>query len=128
MEILQMTPKQMRCGTETKLFTRRRFLMKDMRLWGAIFGLVIASWLLYPSVFAKRPPAVDNDDVIVIHYVCRESGKVFELPLAGECCEHPETGRQTLVPSNLRRSSKKVAARATTCGNETNGVASISPT
>ena len=47
----------------------------------------------------KRPPAVDNDDEIVIHYVCKESGKVFELPLAGECCEHPETGRQTLVPT-----------------------------
>ena len=59
-----MTQKQMRCGTETKLFTRRRFLMKDMRLWGAILGLVIASWLLYPSVFAKRPPAVENDNVI----------------------------------------------------------------
>ena len=107
MEILQMTPKQMRCGTETKLFTRRRFLMKDMRLWGAIFGLVIASWLLYPSVFAKRPPAVENDDVIVIHYVCRESGKVFELPLAGECCEHPETGRQTLVPAVYDARRKK---------------------
>ena len=73
--------------------------MKDIRLWGAMLGLVLASWLLYPSVFARRPPAVDNDEVIVIHYVCRESSKVFELPLAGECCEHPETGRQTLVPA-----------------------------
>jgi len=81
--------------------------MKDMRLWGAILGLVIASWLLYPSVFAKRPPTVENDDVIVIHYVCRESGKVFELPLAGECCEHPETGRQTLVPAVYDARRKK---------------------
>ena len=81
--------------------------MKDMRLWGAIVGLVLASWLLYPSVFAKRPPAVENDDVIVIHYVCRESGKVFELPLAGECCEHPETGRETLVPAVYDARRKK---------------------
>ena len=59
-----MTQKQMRCGTETKQFARRRFLMKDIRLWGAMLGLVLASWLLYPSVFARRPPAVDNDEVI----------------------------------------------------------------
>ena len=97
----------MRYGTETKLFNRRRFLMKDMRLWGAILGLVLASWLLYPSVFAKRPPAVGNDDVIVIHYVCGESGEVFELPLAGERCEHPETGRQTLVPAIYDARRKK---------------------
>ena len=81
--------------------------MKDMRLWGAILGLVLASWLLYPSVFAKRPPAVGNDDVIVIHYVCGESGEVFELPLAGERCEHPETGRQTLVPAIYDARRKK---------------------
>ena len=102
-----MTLKLMRYGTETKLFNRRRFLMKDMRLWGAILGLVLASWLLYPSVFAKRPPAVGNDDVIVIHYVCGESGEVFELPLAGERCEHPETGRQTLVPAIYDARRKK---------------------
>ena len=81
--------------------------MEDKRRWVAIVGLVIASWLLYPSVFARRPPAVDNDDEIVIHYVCKESGKVFELPLAGECCEHPETGRQTLVPAIYDRRRNK---------------------
>ena len=75
----------------------------------------------------KKPPAVDNDDEIVIHYICKESGKVFELPLAGECFEHPETGRQTLVPAIYdRRRSKWRLGRA--CGNETNGAASNSPT
>ena len=82
--------------------------------------------MAYLSVrVCKKTPAVDSDDEIVIHYICKE-GKVFELP-RWRMFEHPETGRQTLVPAIYDR-RRNMVARAAACGNETNGTTSNSPT
>ncbi len=73
--------------------------MNDVRMWLAVAGLCLAAWLVVPVAFPPPPPAVAAEDIPSIHYVCRESGEVFELPLAGDRREHPETGRPTLVPA-----------------------------
>lgn len=81
--------------------------MKDPRLWTGITGLCLTAWLIAPFVFPPRPPAVAAEDIPIIHYVCRESGDVFELPLAGERLDHPDTGRPTLVPAVYDARRKK---------------------
>ena len=81
--------------------------MKDPRLLMAIAGLAVTAWLVAPFVFPPRPPAVAAEDVLVIHYVCQESGDVYELPLTGERLDHPETGRPTLVPAVYDARRKK---------------------
>lgn len=74
-------------------------MMKDPRFWTAIVGLGLTAWLIAPFVFPPRPPAVAAEDIPIIHYVCRESGEVFELPLAGDVVANPKTGDATLVPA-----------------------------
>ena len=81
--------------------------MKDARLWIGIAGICLTAWLIAPFVLPPRPPTVAAEDVPVIHYVCRESGDVFELPLAGERLDHPETGRPTLGPAVYDARRKK---------------------
>lgn len=81
--------------------------MKDPRLLMAIAGLAVTVWLVAPFVFPPQPPVVAAEDVLVIHYVCQESGDVFELPLTGERLDHPETGRPTLVPAVYDARRKK---------------------
>ena len=58
--------------------------MKDPRLLMVIAGLAVTVWLVAPFVFPPQPPAVAAEDILVIHYVCQESGDVYELPLTGE--------------------------------------------
>jgi hypothetical protein len=81
--------------------------MKDVRFWAAGAGLTLAAWLIVPFVFPPRPPAVAAEDIPVIHYVCRESGEVFEQPLTGSPIENPQTGRLTLVPAVYDARRKK---------------------
>jgi hypothetical protein len=72
--------------------------MKDMRLWMAAVGLLVAAALVVPRLLPQRPPR-PTDAVPVIMYVCRQSGEVFELPLDGPVVDHPGTGQPTLVPA-----------------------------
>jgi len=73
--------------------------MKDMRVWVAAAGFLIAAWLLGPFVLPHRAPAVSDVSPPQIRYVCRKSGAVFTLPMTGELLAHPETGEMTLVPA-----------------------------
>ena len=80
---------------------------KDPRVWTAVVALGIAAWLIGPSVIPVRPPAVSEDAIPKITYVCRESGEVFTLRMAGEVHEHPATGKPTLVPAVYDAKRKK---------------------
>lgn len=72
---------------------------KDPRTWTAAVAGAIAAVLIGRVVIPARPPAVAPQSVPLIHYVCRESGEVFEFPFAASVREHPQTGRPTLVPA-----------------------------
>jgi hypothetical protein len=73
--------------------------MKDLRVWTAAAGLAVAAWLLSPLLFPPRAPEVDEASIPHIRYVCRKSGEVFTLPLAGNAVANPKTGEPTLVPA-----------------------------
>ena len=81
--------------------------MTDIRLWLAGAGLTFSAWLIVPLLFPSRPPAVAAEDIPITHYVCRESGEVFEQPLTGSPIENPHTGRRTLVPAVYDARRKK---------------------
>lgn len=76
--------------------------MKDPRLWIALVALMLATWRILagvPGLFPARPPAVVEESIPEVPFVCRESGEVFRLRLTSEILEHPRTGRPTLVPA-----------------------------
>jgi hypothetical protein len=81
--------------------------MKDPRLWLAVVAFAVAAWLIAPSVFPPRPPAVAEELISQIRYVCRKSGEVFTLPLAGDVVDNPKTGEPTLVPAVYDARRKK---------------------
>jgi hypothetical protein len=95
------------CSTASETKLEEGSAMKDPRLWMAFAGVIVTAWLVAPFVFPSRPPAVLAEDIPVIHYVCQETGDVFELPLTGERLDHPETGRPTLVPAVYDARRKK---------------------
>ena len=73
--------------------------MKDARIWMAVVALAVAAWSISPFVFPPRAPAVAEESIPRIRYVCRKSGEVFVLPLAGDVVDNPKTGAPTLVPA-----------------------------
>ena len=81
--------------------------MKDTRIWIAIVALTVAAWLIAPSVFPPRAPAVAEELIPQIRYVCKKSGEVFTLPLTSDVLEHPKTGEPTLVPAVYDKRRKK---------------------
>ena len=82
-------------------------LSRDSRVWIGILASGLAAWLLAPVVFPPRPPAVAEDAVPEIHYVCTETGESFVRPLAAAALTHPTTGRPTLVPAVYDAKRKK---------------------
>jgi hypothetical protein len=90
------------------IVTRKgRALMKQVRIGIAVVALVVAAWLIAPSVFPPRAPAVAKELIQQIRYVCRKSGEVFTLPLAGDVVGNPKTGEPTLVPAVYDKRLKK---------------------
>lgn len=73
--------------------------MKDIRVWIAAVAIAVAAWSVSPFVFPPRAPAVEEELVPRIRYVCRKSGEVFVLPVAGDVVDNPKTGAPTLVPA-----------------------------
>jgi hypothetical protein len=73
--------------------------MKDARIWLAVVAFAVAAWLIAPFVVPPRAPAVAEELIPQIRYVCRKSGEVFMLPLTGDVVENPRTGEPTLVPA-----------------------------
>jgi hypothetical protein len=73
--------------------------MKDPRIWIALVAFAVAAWLVAPFVFPPRAPAVAKELIPRIRYVCRKSGEVFVLPLAGDVVDNPKTGTPTLAPA-----------------------------
>jgi hypothetical protein len=73
--------------------------MKDPRIWIAVVAVAVAAWLIAPFAFPPRAPVVAKESVPRIRYVCRKTGEVFTLPLAGGVRENPKTGEPTLVPA-----------------------------
>lgn len=82
-------------------------LYRDSRVWVSILASGLAVWLLTPVVFPRRPPAVAEDAVPEIRYVCTETGEVFVRPLSGVALAHPTTGRPSLVPAVYDAKRKK---------------------
>jgi len=81
--------------------------MKDPRVWIALVALAAAAWSISPFVFPPRSPAVAEESTPRIRYVCRKSGEVFVLPLAGALVDNPKTGAPTLVPAVYDARRKK---------------------
>jgi hypothetical protein len=73
--------------------------MKDARIWIAVVAIAVATWLIAPFVLPPRAPAVAEEMIPQIRYVCTKSGEVFALPLAGDVLDNPKTGEPTLVPA-----------------------------
>lgn len=73
--------------------------MKDARIWLAVVALGVAAWLIAPFALPLRPPAVAEEMIPKIRYVCTKTGEVFTLPLAGDVLDNPKTGEPTLVPA-----------------------------
>lgn len=82
-------------------------MLKDARLWTAVVALAVGVVLIARAAIPGRPPAVATQSVPEIRYVCRESGEVFTLPMAGSPLAHPKTGRTTLVPARFDKKSKR---------------------
>lgn len=81
--------------------------MKDMRTWIAVVALAVAAWLIAPFALPPRAPAVAKELIPQICYVCKKSGEVFTLPLAGAVLDNPKTGEPTLVPAVYDKRRKK---------------------
>lgn len=82
-------------------------MLKDARIWTAAVALSVAAVLIGRFVIPVRPPAVAEAEIPEIRYVCRESGEVFTLRMAGEVLDHPMTGQPTLVPAVYDAKRKK---------------------
>jgi hypothetical protein len=86
---------------------RTTFMLKDARLWTAVVALAVGVVLIGRAAIPGRPPTVAAQSVPEIRYVCRESGEVFTLPMAGSPLAHPKTGRTTLVPARYDEKRKR---------------------
>ena len=74
-------------------------MFKDPRLWIAVVAFGLAAFLLGPAVFPVRAPAVAEESIPEIRYVCTETGDVFTRRLTAATLPHPTTGKPTLVPA-----------------------------
>jgi hypothetical protein len=74
-------------------------MLKDARFWTAIVAFGAASWLLVPAVLPARAPAVAEESIGEIRYVCTETGEVFTRRMTAAALPHPTTGKPTLVPA-----------------------------
>lgn len=74
-------------------------VLKDVRVWMASVGLVVAGWLIGSHVASPRAPAVAEEGIPRIRYVCKKSGEVFTLPMVADVLDNPKTGEPTLVPA-----------------------------
>ena len=74
-------------------------MFKDARFWTAAVAFGAAAYLLGPTMLPARAPAVAEESIAEIRYVCTETGEVFPRRLTAEALPHPTTGRPTLVPA-----------------------------
>lgn len=72
--------------------------MNDFRVWLAGTALLVAGWLLYPSLAGDRFAPVRDEERPERVFVCRESGDVFVLRAQESVETHPRTGKTTLMP------------------------------
>ena len=81
-------------------------MLKDARFWTAVVAFGLAAFLLVPAILPARAPAVAEDSIPEIHYVCTETGEVFMRRLTAAALPHPTTGEATLVPAVYDRKKK----------------------
>ena len=81
-------------------------MLKDARFWTAAVAFGLAAFLLGPAVFPVRAPAVAEESIPEIRYVCTETGEVFMRRLTAAALPHPTTGKATLVPAVYDRKKK----------------------
>ena len=74
-------------------------MIGDARAWTAIVAFGAAACLLVPAVLPARAPAVAEESIAEIRYVCTETGDVFTRRLTAAALPHPTTGKSTLVPA-----------------------------
>jgi hypothetical protein len=74
-------------------------MLKDARFWTAIVAFGAASFLLVPAVLPARAPAVAEESIAEIRYVCTETGEAFTRRMTAAALPHPTTGKPTLVPA-----------------------------
>jgi hypothetical protein len=74
-------------------------MFKDARFWTAVVAFGLAALLLVPAVLPVRAPAVAEESIPEIRYVCTETGEVFIRRLTAAALPHPTTGKPTLVPA-----------------------------
>ena len=79
----------------------------DPRVWTAMVAFGAAAVLLVRAVLPARAPAVAEESIAEIHYVCTESGEVFTRRLTAASLPHPTTGKPTLVPAVYDPRKKK---------------------
>lgn len=82
-------------------------MLKDARLWTAVVAFGAAACLLGPTVLRARAPAVAEESIAEIRYVCTETGEVFKRRLTAAALPHPTTGEATLVPAVYDPKKKK---------------------
>ena len=81
-------------------------MLKDARFWTAAVAFGLAAFLLGPAILPARAPAVAEDSIPEIRYVCTETGEVFMRRLTAAALPHPTTGEATLVPAVYDRKKK----------------------
>lgn len=82
-------------------------MLKDIRFWLASVAILFAVYLIGLQSSGKRRPHIRIEDVPQIRYVCKKSGEVFTLPLAGDVVDNPKTGEPTLAPAVYDAKRKK---------------------
>ena len=82
-------------------------MLKDVRIWIAAAAFGAAACLLGTTVFPARAPAVAEESIAEIRYVCTETGEVFTRRLTAAALPHPTTGSPTLVPAVFDPKKKK---------------------
>jgi len=74
-------------------------MLKNARIWTAVVAFGVAACLIGLAVLPARAPAVAEESIAEIRYVCTETGEVFTRPLTSAALPHPTTGKVTLVPA-----------------------------
>ena len=74
-------------------------MFKDVRVWTALIAFGVAACLLVPTVLPARAPAVAEESIAEMRYVCTETGEVFTRRMTAAALPHPTTGKPTLVPA-----------------------------